>query len=106
LICERIECLSTLATAPVFANPSGAMDERHFEIAEEDRYFCPQDFDLNDRGQNALRLEISLKKPYRITDRLCSNGCIKCHRVSASFTQARTERAWVERLCFTVDEEH
>ena len=34
---------------------------------------------LNGVDQRALRLEISLKKPDRIIDRLCSNRCIICH---------------------------
>src|SRR5215831_3383908 len=54
----------------------------------------------------ALRLEISLKKPHRVSSRLCSNCCIICHRVSGSFIYAPTDGACVKRFCLAVDKEH
>src|SRR6516225_6797309 len=52
----------------------------------------------------ALRLEISLQEPHRISDRLRANGCIKPHRVSGSVAHASAEHILVEWLCLTVDE--
>src|ERR1700687_5773085 len=63
-------------------------------------------FDLNDVDQHALWLEISLKKPHRISDRLCSNRCIKPHRIPGSLLHARAEEAGVERFCLLVNEKH
>ena len=61
---------------------------------------------LNDVDQHALRLEITLKKPHRIGDRLRSNRCIKPHRIPGSFLHAPAEEARVERPYLLVDEKH
>ena len=55
---------------------------------------------------NSLRLEISLKKPHRVSDRLRSNRGIKSRRIAGRCRDACAEGGRVEGLCLTIDQRH
>jgi hypothetical protein len=57
------------------------------------------------RGQTPLRLEISLKEPHGIVDRLGANCRIKSHRIAGRRSDARTEGGRVEGPRLAVDEQ-